>query len=330
MERWYSIPQLRSFTPRTVFVPLSRPTANALHAHIEMKVYCRKEKIGEEEQKLVEELTQQIHDVIQNEFGNQAFVKLSTRSPKDTLTAAINNRMKEALESELAKSDGSDNGDAIAFCAAVRNAMRVTSGEEALWLIEGSSRVQEDLMKWSECEGKLPLSIVVREWLPMTPSGEFRAFIKEKKLTAVSQYCYYQYFPEVTDQKDKLEETIKAFWESIAESIPHKNCVIDFFITDDTNYIIELNPFFSDTGGCLFSWREKKDTMVIGGQSPFEFRVLTKPTEQPLLCLPTEWIEFIDEYRGRDHKVEHKKRLQSINTNENQEEEKHRRKCCMQ
>jgi hypothetical protein len=58
-----------------------------------------------------------------------------------------------------------------------------------------SSRIREDLMKALEFPGSFPVSIIVRAWTPMSAHQEFRGFVYNRKLTALSQYCYYQYFP---------------------------------------------------------------------------------------------------------------------------------------
>lgn len=85
-------------------------------------------------------------EVIEKKFNRSAFVKLSTRSPKDAITGQINEKLKNALiegfwlflalfnllHPEMKKSDGSENGDSVAFVKSSRKCLRVTSGEEAL------------------------------------------------------------------------------------------------------------------------------------------------------------------------------------------------------
>ena len=50
----------------------------------------------------------------------------------------------------------------------------------------------------------------------------------------------------------------------------------------------------------MFSWHSDADKKILKGEAPFEFRVLEKPIAEPLTCLPSEWIDFIDKHRGRE------------------------------
>jgi hypothetical protein len=76
--------------------------------------------------------------------------------------------------------------------------------------------------------------------------------------------------------------------------------VVDLFVSDTKVYLIELNPFFGDTGACLFSWRESADNEIMKS-GPFEFRILEKPMKFPLECFPFEWQTFIAENRKQSH-----------------------------
>lgn len=131
---------------------------------------------------------------------------------------------------------------------------------------------------------------------------EFRAFVHKRQLNALSQYCYYQYFADLVSNKLQIQQKILDFFAKIKDLIPHENYVIDFaIVNNDRVLIIELNPFFGDTGACLFSWREPKDVNIMKN-GPFEFRVLEKPHDFPLDCFGSEWKDFIDSYRGRKRK----------------------------
>jgi len=60
--------------------------------------------------------------------------------------------------------------------------------------------------------------------------------------------------------------------------------------------IIELNPFFADTGACLFSWKSNVDRDIIS-KGPFEFRILEKPIDSSLEIFDQKWVSFIKNYR---------------------------------
>ena len=88
----------------------------------------------------------------------------------------------------------STNTILIGFLKAMNKAMRVSSGKEALTLLVVSDRISEDLSKNNQFADSLYFSrLVVREWIPQvveSPHLEFRSFIYDKKINAVSQYLF--------------------------------------------------------------------------------------------------------------------------------------------
>jgi hypothetical protein len=80
-------------------------------------------------------------------------------------------------------------------------------------------------------------------------------------------------------------------------------------VTPDRVLIIELNPFFSDTGACLFSWKSANDRHIIQN-GPFELRVVKSPLSSPYLSLPAVWAQWMCQQRHVDYKaLMHNERL---------------------
>ena len=162
-------------------------------------------------------------------------------------------------------------------------------------------------------------------------------FVFNHNLTAVSQYCYFQFFDFLPKCKDQIQHLLTTFYENeIKNTIPHNNYVIDFAICKNPNnnsndseeinfadasqwrvMVIELNPYFTDTGACMFSWKNKSDTAIITGEQPFQFRVLEHTVEYPLDCFNYTWRDFINEYQGRG-----KRKTKSNNENNSNNNQK--------
>eukprot|EP00475_Leptophrys_vorax_P041110 TRINITY_DN7730_c0_g1_i10.p1 TRINITY_DN7730_c0_g1~~TRINITY_DN7730_c0_g1_i10.p1 ORF type:complete len:110 (+),score=35.32 TRINITY_DN7730_c0_g1_i10:99-428(+) len=88
--------------------------------------------------------------------------------------------------------------------------------------------------------------VILREWddsVPEFPGAEFRGFVHEKKLNAVTQYFNMVYFPDVSSNKDVLARRILDFFEIVKDLIPHNSYVIDFLVQPDVIKVVELNPF---------------------------------------------------------------------------------------
>lgn len=108
---------------------------------------------------------------------------------------------------------------------------------------------------------------------------EFRGFVYNNQLTALSQYYSQCYFPRLSGDREKYLTKIKDFFEIIQPKIPLSSYVIDFVIVTDSNTnhnnnndinsnarvaVLELNPFNVATGACLFDW--EKDEKVLKGK----------------------------------------------------------------
>ncbi len=77
----------------------------------------------------------------------------------------------------------------------------------------------------------------------------------------------------------QLLARINAYYESLCSDVQlHvENCIIDFAVLPDRVMVVELNPFASSTGACLFDW--SRDAALLRGEAPFEFRVLHAPLQ---------------------------------------------------
>jgi len=155
---------------------------------------------------------------------------------------------------------------------------------------------------------------------------EFRIFICNKKITAATQYCYMSYFPKLVQKKEKIRRIIHEFIGEILEFLPYENAVVDiliheFALNDDTMInldkrntlnaqIIEINPFFGDTGACLFSWREPSDVEILKN-GPFQLRIRENPLDQPYNALPWDWGTWIMDFREIPRKKKVKKETKS-------------------
>eukprot|EP01102_Stenamoeba_stenopodia_P013452 TRINITY_DN4369_c0_g1_i1.p1 TRINITY_DN4369_c0_g1~~TRINITY_DN4369_c0_g1_i1.p1 ORF type:complete len:361 (-),score=86.40 TRINITY_DN4369_c0_g1_i1:25-1107(-) len=307
LETWY--PQLRDFTARTEFVHLGEQEMRIMHDA------CLHRTLSEDGKALIEKFVSDIDSIIQTKFNGSAFVKLSTRSPKDALTSVENTRFKQALMDELKHSDGSANEDTCAFVQACRNSLRVQSGREAIELLLMSSRIREDLQRALEFPNAFKLDIIIREWHPMQASMEFRGFVYNHNLNAVSQYCYMQYFKDLPPRKASIEQQIKEFHSTFKDLVPQQNYIVDFAITHDGSIqIVELNPFFQDTSACLFDWKVEEDRKTIQN-GPFEFRILEQPVADPYGCLSPDWRVFFEELRGLPSKSKHRREKTNSNSN---------------
>ena len=150
------------------------------------------------------------------------------------------------------------------------------SGNEAMELLLNSERVYEDLQhglnyvsNYQKMRNDLPsekiwnVNIIIRKWSDFDISSEFRVFVYQNEITAITQYFDMLYFPEIVTNKSNIEKKIRKFFSSIKNFVNFENYVIDFAVLNiDKEYkendviIIEFNPFTKFTSSCLFDKSE--------------------------------------------------------------------------
>ena len=218
--------------------------------------------------------------------GGLAFVKLSTRSPKDSkkalarAAAAFQRRMGTCAAEAAAASPPTpppDHNDRwVALSEEVGRASAVRSAAAALELLLDSERVYEDLeyalrgpplvagaaspvqapdaKKEGTKELQWNMSLVARAWDErLTPRSEFRGVVWGDQLTCLCQYFHPLHFPGLRAQLPEIEADLRATFAApavhaaVAKMGGH--CIIDFaWLGPGETVVIELNPF---DGVCL-------------------------------------------------------------------------------
>jgi hypothetical protein len=197
----------------------------------------------------LEGLTARLDDALRR-FPQGAFVRLGSRSPKDTL-------------------------------ASMQTGNRAFNGAQAVRLLTGGSeRISFDLRRC--LRAAYTPWIFLRRWCEIPPESEFRCFMREGRRVGVSQYHHGSHF-EGLDAKQTLEclrERILAYFPLLAAHSHMTTAVFDLIITPGSDRpvtLIELNPYGMSTDPCLFSWsaQDLDDTL----------RVRTATGEIARLCL---------------------------------------------
>jgi hypothetical protein len=142
-------------------------------------------------------------------------------------------------------------------------ALKVSSGEESLKMLLQSERIKQDLeIALQQDEPKM--DVIVREWVEIPISMEFRGFCFNRKLNGISQYFDMLYFQELNDNSDKILQEILSFYDSISSKIPLDNYIIDFGIsTNGKIFIIELNPWNTNTGFVSFLIKRRCNVQLV-------------------------------------------------------------------
>ena len=282
IDRWYE--SLKDKTFHTSFLEITPNEARAIVSYWQQNFRDRSSHDPEvhESQVNIPDSLKLLEGRLDNVItGNGAFVKLSTRSPKDSEVAF--SKAHRAYELKKAE-DMSANDRLVLLGETVIESLKVSCGADTLKLFLSSNRVGEDLEYALEpgddgFSGRI--SLVIREWIDIPLWAEFRGFVWKGALTAIGQYNFPVCFPKLVEQADAIKNDLKRFFDDVKGEIPLDHYIIDFAWTKNKIYLVEVNPFdgelvFPASTG-LWSWEKDREQMENG---PLELRI--RNTEQPL------------------------------------------------
>jgi hypothetical protein len=306
VEAWYNILQSQTFY--TEFIPISPSIARAFVNYYQTR-YNSKNFLNLNDLKLIQSIQHQLKQHIFNsKITNGAFIRLSSRSPKDGNSLDSQklmqcyhqklNKLKAAHPHEYTSVASQANMQLIAYNYAQFHSLKITNELEALNIILSSERIFIDLLAALDCQevqdNKLTNTnniklhdwnnnIIIREWNHLLdPSMEFRCFVYQSNLTAISQYDHYCKFYSLQNDLtiQQIKSTIIQYWQEkvkpLLDPFPEKysNYIVDIGLIGNELecIIIELNPFAPSTGASLFDW--KTDINQLTGQTnEIEIRV---------------------------------------------------------
>lgn len=116
--------------------------------------------------------------------------------------------------------------------------------------------------------------LALRKWYPgIRPESEFRCFVRERKLVAVSQRDASAYYPSLPGWSSEVQPKIEAFFEEVIEpQFALNNYTFDVYVRADGRVkLIDFNPWGGYTLPLLFSWEELEEE---GRGQELEFRVV--------------------------------------------------------
>lgn len=118
------------------------------------------------------------------------------------------------------------------------------------------------------------LNIYLMEWVNIFPEDEFRVFIYQNKITAISQQNLYSLLlntnPKIPNHvfeleiKKKLDIIVEYFYNTLVNKVDWINSYsMDIAIVNSQAYFIELNSFGKEyaSGSALFHWLLDEDIL---------------------------------------------------------------------
>lgn len=146
----------------------------------------------------------------------------------------------------------------------VTNSMDCTTPNDIYLLLKSSDFVSHDLgHAFDDTDDKtedplIPYHLVLRKFAQVNPSLEFRCFVRNRTLIAISQRDP-NHFEFLTKMKDDFRRVIMQFFDKhIKDTFPDPNFTFDVYIPPPHKrvWLVDFNPWAMRTDPLLFSWLE--------------------------------------------------------------------------
>lgn len=151
------------------------------------------------------------------------------------------------------------------------NTMRCLNANDVYMLLKSSDHINHDI----ELQPN-PLVLVLREWFDLHPSSEFRCFVFEGRLVAISQrQTHFYEFLEA--QRSQLLTLLTSLVQSALERFGTPTFVLDAHVsqTKERAFVIDFNPWDPKTDSILFAWDEL-DALCASTNAPPELRLVER------------------------------------------------------
>eukprot|EP01006_Ploeotia_vitrea_P010238 TRINITY_DN26571_c0_g1_i1.p1 TRINITY_DN26571_c0_g1~~TRINITY_DN26571_c0_g1_i1.p1 ORF type:complete len:463 (-),score=34.42 TRINITY_DN26571_c0_g1_i1:46-1404(-) len=314
-----------------VFLPIERPLAHAMIHCYQRNFLHRRVYTSADSALLhaLYHQLQPLFEPDDNGNSKRYFVRLSSRSPKDGLSLNFESRTQQF--SSILNSHGvtTEMWDELQswneagfkknevpswvqdytklnqilreLFVALHECMQIGTAEELLAMLLTSERAFTDLWRAlsayeAASKARIPTHwrqhLILKEWNPkINDSFEFRCFVHQGRLTAISQYNMYVYVHETNGNEMDIAHSIWAEWNNTTKlRYPQlENYIVDYAVclnmpkTPEGTYeviFIEINPFKNTTGASLFHWR--LDEAVLFS------KVQPGTNKDKMLCNPTD------------------------------------------
>ena len=222
------------------------------------------------------EIDSQIKEAI-NDLGGTVFPKLNWSSPRDASWISLDGTLKCSCPSDVYLLLKSSDLIAADVCESFKHC---EDGEGEM--VEG-------------------FELVLRKWVEISPGMEFRCFVKNHELVAISQRdttSFYEFIEEY--EIDICNDILQFYNKKIAHKFLDGSFVFDVYRRAPGRVLlIDFGPFGAATDPLLFSWGEIVDSVVYCSAEDFggEFRFIcdeagVQPNPYHRNRMPTDVIDL--------------------------------------
>lgn len=145
--------------------------------------------------------------------------------------------------------------------------LKCQSPNDIYLLLKSSDKISNTLFdSFKHCEdgeGEMTdgFELVLRKWKDINPGIEFRCFVKDNNLVAISQRdtaSCYDFIAQ--NETDICSDIANFFRKKVANKFPDSSVTFDVYrYSPQKILLVDFNPFGAQTDPLLFTWEELKD-----------------------------------------------------------------------
>lgn len=271
-DRWYL--RLAPLSFYSEILPISPDVAQSMVNYYRHRFLHRNELTQDDIENIKNlklEIEKRMDLIFRKTNTHDVFVRMSNRSPKDGIPLLKAGESLAILIKEIYNNPdiSSLNEKLVGICDFQLKNLRCSDSDHVMNLLLTSERVYTDLRLALDCHRVDPkdqwsTSVILREWQEQLRADfEFRVFVHEHRVVAISQYnpyCIYESLEQLTDgaNQEKFINDIVEFVREASLAIEHKDFIIDIALVNGCYKVIELNPYVTTTGAGFFHWEADK------------------------------------------------------------------------
>lgn len=251
IENWYEI--IKNCTFKTAFCEILNSEAK-IFVQIYKRIFANKDaselslidwnyKLTDEEKITIKSLETRLENSLTEFVKNDgfAFVKTSSRSAKD---APLASSQFKALYSQYTaekqqEEDTIENFQITCLLKAAFECLRIKNAEQVIEMFIKSERIYQDMLLALDHPEKFNENFVIREFVDIDVDMEFRGFVFNGKLNALSQYNFLIYSKRLNENKNEILKLISDFYYTEVSPLLLKSGFI-------SNYVIDFAVFSSN------------------------------------------------------------------------------------
>jgi hypothetical protein len=100
----------------------------------------------------------------------------------------------------------------------------------------------------------------------LNPMREFRVFVHNKKVTAISPQKWYMKLPYTPEEFKLMSQSIVYHYNSyLSDQLPYNSVILDVWVDENNKtHLIECNPWgkYASSGSGLFHWIHDDEKLV--------------------------------------------------------------------